>query len=289
MPKNHLDILLAYIKHAYTSTTELLKSLLEGGEITYDLLWALFKPNTEVYATCPEIDRPRCARCNFGEERERPNRTKYFHLECRYFEWDGKILGESTAVFEIEKFKGVKTISHLDAFPLKYLPTEREERTQLIEIGREFISLRGTHHVHYQGLAYYINQQGMVVMVSVDSRIMIDAAYFRKANPNFPISQVDSSPRSSDDGFWIPPPPSPPTESGQVKNADVDASEMKDDDLLICSPVVYGYSLKDKLWGEQEECIPSAYTNRSSLLRGREYSEGELEFRIIFSPRNPSG
>ena len=277
MPKKHLSILLSYIEHAYASTTELLKSLLEGGEITYDLLWALFKPNTEVYATCPEIDRPRCTRCNFGEERERPNRTKYFRLECRYFEWDGKLLGESTAVFEIERFKGVKTISHLDAFPLKYLPAEREVRTQLIEIGRQFVSLRGSHHVKYQGLAYYINQEGMVVSVSVDSRVMIDAAYFRKVNPNFPMSHVESSPRSSDDRFWLLPPPLPPTESGQVKNADVDANEMKDDDLLICSPIVYGYSLNDKLWSEQEESIPCAYTNRSSLLRCSEYSGGGLE------------
>jgi hypothetical protein len=213
MLKKHLSILLDYIKQAYVSTTERLEPLMEGGEITYDLLWALFKPNTEVYATYPEIDRPRCVKCNFGEERERPNRTKYFHLECQYPEWDGKLLGQSTVVCKIEKFRGVKKISLLDAFPLKYLPTEREARMQLIETGLKFVSLRGTHHVQYQGLAYYRNQQGMLVSVSVDSRVMIDAVYFRKANPNFPISQVESSPRSLDDGLGLPPPPPSPNES----------------------------------------------------------------------------
>src|SRR5208282_5027218 len=103
-------------------------------------------------------------------------------------------LGESTIVFEIEKFRGVKSISLLNVFPLKYLPNEREARTQLIENGRNFLLYRGTHHIQYQGLAFYKNQYGMPVSVSVDGRAIIDAAYFRKVNPNFPISEVESPP-----------------------------------------------------------------------------------------------
>ncbi|KAF2455229.1 P-loop containing nucleoside triphosphate hydrolase protein [Lineolata rhizophorae] len=247
IPKKHLSVLLDFIKRTYASTTERLVPLLDGGEITYDLLWALFKPNTEVYANCPEIDRPRCVKCNFGEERERTNRTKYFHLECRYLEWDGKLLGESTVVFEIERFRGVKSISLLNAFPLKYLPSEREARTELIKNGRNFLSYRSTHHVQYHRLAFYRDKYGTPVSVSVDGRVIVDAAYFRKVNPNFRLSAVESSRRTTNDGL-LPPPPPPPSETGQVKNADVDVSGMKDEELLICSPVVYGFSLKDKLW-----------------------------------------
>jgi hypothetical protein len=252
MPKKHLSILLEFIRSTYTSTTERLEPLLEDGEITYDLLWALFKPNTEIYARFSQIDRPRCAKCNFGEERERRNRTKYFHIECRYLDWDGKLLGESTVVFEIEKFKGVKKISLLEAFPLKYLPNGEEARTQLIENGRQFVSLRGTHHVEYQGLAFYKDRVGTLVSVSVDSRVIVDAGYFRKVNPNFPVPRLESFHFGSSGDLPVlpPPPPLSPTEAGEVKNADVDVHEMKDEDFLICCPVVYGFSLKDKLWGE---------------------------------------
>ena len=164
-----------------------------------------------------------------------------------------KLLGESTVAFEIKKFKGVKKISLLEAFPLKYLPTKEEARMQLIENGRQFVSLRGTHHVQYQGLAFYKDRFGTLVSVSVDSRIMIDAAYFRKVNPNFPIAHLESFCFGLDDDL-PPPPPSPfPNQTGEVKNADVDVLEMKDEDFLICSPVVYGFSLKDKLWGKQPD------------------------------------
>ena len=293
MPKKQLGILLELIKSTYASTTERLGPLLEDGKITYDLLWVLFKPNTEIYATQPEIDQSRCARCNFGEERERRDRTKYFYVECRYLNWNGKLLGESTVAFEIEKFKGAKKISLLDAFPLRYLPTEREARTELIENGRKFISLRGTHHVQYQGLAFYRDSFGKTVSVSIDSRVVIDAAFFRKSNPNFFIAplDVDSLPLESGDGFLLPPPPPPqlPNRVGEVKNAEVDVDEMRDEDLLICSPIVYGFSLKDKFWGEYADSPLCAYTNRRSLLRCREHSEGHMESRIILSPRNPSG
>lgn len=41
-----LNLFIDYIKSAYTCTTQRLIPLLDSGEITYDLLWALYKPNT---------------------------------------------------------------------------------------------------------------------------------------------------------------------------------------------------------------------------------------------------
>lgn len=75
----------------------------------------------------------------------------------------------------------------------------------------------------------------------VDSRIVINAAYFRKVNPNFYTAQLKLI--RFDDLPLVPPPP----QISEVKNIDVDVREMKDEDFLICSPVVYGFSLKDKL------------------------------------------
>ena len=70
-PKKPLKILLNFIRSIYASIAEWLVPLLEGGKITYSLLWALFKPNTEVYTNCSEIDQSRCIKCTFGKERER--------------------------------------------------------------------------------------------------------------------------------------------------------------------------------------------------------------------------
>jgi hypothetical protein len=66
---DHLDLLVGYIKRTYTSTTERLGPLLEQHQITYDLLWTLFKPNTLAYTKCFGTSQPRCVRYEFGEEK----------------------------------------------------------------------------------------------------------------------------------------------------------------------------------------------------------------------------
>ncbi|KAK0707244.1 hypothetical protein B0T21DRAFT_275480, partial [Apiosordaria backusii] len=45
----HLDVFLRFLGEAFKSTDDRLSALLAEGEITYDLLWALFKPNANVY------------------------------------------------------------------------------------------------------------------------------------------------------------------------------------------------------------------------------------------------
>src|ERR1700731_4466981 len=86
----YLDLLIDYIKQAYESTTQRLVPLLENGEITYDLLWALFKPNSVAYATCSGTKKPRCIKYDFGEEKT-VNSVEYFHIEGRYLDFDGEV------------------------------------------------------------------------------------------------------------------------------------------------------------------------------------------------------
>ncbi|KAK0870020.1 hypothetical protein LTR87_013486 [Friedmanniomyces endolithicus] len=68
---DHIDLLLDFIESAYSSTTRRLRSLLKRNEITHDLLWVLFRPNAEIFTTCPGIEQPMCVRYNHGEERKR--------------------------------------------------------------------------------------------------------------------------------------------------------------------------------------------------------------------------
>ncbi|OCK95318.1 uncharacterized protein K441DRAFT_556596, partial [Cenococcum geophilum 1.58] len=51
----HLGLLINYINDTYKLTTKRLLSLLKRGEITYNLLWALFKPNSDIYSICVGI------------------------------------------------------------------------------------------------------------------------------------------------------------------------------------------------------------------------------------------
>ena len=180
----HLGLLADFIKSKYASTTDRLIPLLENGEITYDLLWTLFKPNTIVYTTCLDTEKSLCFRFDMGEEQTTTNDTTYFHMRCPYLNSDGAVFGEVSTALGIEKFAGVKQIIKLAAFPLAYHPRKGEMRTGLVERGRRFVFLLDVHHLEYNGNAFFM-EKGGVVEVSVKDRIIIDAAFFRENNPNY--------------------------------------------------------------------------------------------------------
>lgn len=74
------------MKTTYSSTTKRLIALLKNHEFTYDLLWALFKPNAVAYTICLSADKPRCVKYDFGEERSTNNGVQY----------DGKVFEETS-------------------------------------------------------------------------------------------------------------------------------------------------------------------------------------------------
>jgi hypothetical protein len=106
-----------------------------NGEIPYDLLWALFKPNMFVYTTCPGTKKPRCIKYDFGEERTTSNEVVYFHIRGRYVDFDRKIFGEITLDTGILKFRRSKPINSLDVFPLQYHDNVDQARSELVKYG----------------------------------------------------------------------------------------------------------------------------------------------------------
>jgi hypothetical protein len=243
---SHLDLLIKHIKEAYASTTQRLAPLLHNGEITYDLLWALFKPNSVIYTTCPGTRKPRCIKYDFGEEKT-VNDTEFFHIDGRCWDFNGEMLGETNLEAGITKFRGAKRINTLALFPLEYHSDKDKVKAELTKCGRKFISLKGTHHLQYKGIAFQM-EKGRPKAISVNGKIMVDAQLFQKMNPNYARPSINiPQERLEDSGlsFWqvdefeI---------SDLVKINKVDPEEANDNDLLLCSPTVLGFSLNDKLW-----------------------------------------
>ena len=180
--QKHLNLLVDHVKDVYTSTRERLALLLKSHEITFDMLWALFKLNDIVYGTCLGSQKPRCVIFDY-EEVELFDCTEYFHIEGRYLDFDGKNFGQASTALGIFKFRGTKCVDKLEAFPLKYHPSEKEVRCQLIACGRKFLTLGGSHHRHYNGVAF-VMKGGKINRVSVNGRIMVDGPLFFETNPN---------------------------------------------------------------------------------------------------------
>ena len=244
----HLDLLIGFIRTAYASTTERLVPLLEKHQITYDLLWTLFKPNTLVHTKCFGTGQPRCVRYDFGEEKTTKGGLKYFHVNARYLDFDGKVLGETSSEHAIEKFRGAKQIAALEVFPLKFHPSEERVRAHLITSGRKFLSMMGVRLYEYKGKAFYI-EKGQVVEMFVKSRVVVDAAYFREENPNYARPSIEGSNKGSN-WIYIDLDEVDQELSSSTKANGIDPSEVKGDDLVICSPTIPGFSLDNNRWGE---------------------------------------
>ena len=106
-----------------------------------------------------------------------------------------------------------------------------------VRCGRQFASLMGQHHVQYRGNAFYI-EKGEYVEVPVDSRIMVDVAYFRKINPNYTRPHINelARPSSSIDIYIFF---SNDIKAKEVKTNDLNTIVMSEGDLIICSQTIY--------------------------------------------------
>ncbi|KAK8009935.1 ATPase family AAA domain-containing protein 3A-like [Apiospora arundinis] len=188
--RSHLKVLIKYLDKDYAHVKKNLYPLLENGLITFDLLWALWKPNTLVFTTTyGSPEEHRVFKVEMAEKRYSMLKGETYYIEGKYFEYDGKNFGFGAMAEEIAEFQGSRRIDSLTCYPLQYHKNETQVRRDLVERGKKFVGLGGMLFRSHQGLAYYKKKKS-VVRVEVNSRIMVDPASHRRYNPNYPISIV---------------------------------------------------------------------------------------------------
>jgi hypothetical protein len=184
-------LLLQYLDKDYTAVRKALKPMLKAGTITYELVWALFKPNTIAFTpTYSNKDDPRCFKVDFSYEYESwLTQAKSLVVDGRYLEYDGKSFGLGDHQVQIAAFKGHKKITSLSAYPLKYHKDPEGIRKQLIQRGMKFVALQGMNYRLQKGIAY-MKHKNSVVRFNINGRVMIDPAIFRRINPNYQLSYI---------------------------------------------------------------------------------------------------
>jgi hypothetical protein len=277
---SHLALLIDCIKSAYMETTERLQALLAERTITYDLLWALFKPGQQICTTCRESGNPRSLIYDFGEYKKTNQGVEYFQLTGRYFDFNGEIFGEVEDEVIILKFHGAAPISKLAVFSLHHHPTRKAMEDHLRRCGRGFIRMMTSQHCHYRGVAFFKDKDS-IRQQTVDGRIMVDASRFRKVNPGYSklqnrITVIDMFGDPAADDF-----------RERVKCIGKSFDELTEDDLLVCSPTVLGFSFGNKFWDkishhspEEDPTDTLAQPNlRSTIL---EKSTGRQKLLIVW-------
>jgi len=103
------------------------------------------------------------------------------------------------------------------------------------------MSLMGSHHRAYDGLAFRRTRDGLV-RISLRSNIMIDTEQFRKTIPSY--ARIIT--KKTEEGFFS----DVVTMQQRVMKCDMNSANLADDQLVLCPPTVLGFSLDEKFWGE---------------------------------------
>ncbi|KAI7539989.1 hypothetical protein KC331_g9427 [Hortaea werneckii] len=191
--------LVGYIDEDYAEIKKTLYPLLAAGNITFDLMWALFKPNEIAVTSCYGTwDEPRCFKVEYATKCQSMQRGEWYCVEGKYLEYDGKGFGYGDFEVDVDGFKGPRKISSLATYPLKYHRDAEGVRKKIIARGEQFVSMEGMQYQFHKGLAF-MKKKKQIAKININGRIMVDPATFRRINPNYPISFI--KPREAEDLF----------------------------------------------------------------------------------------
>ncbi|KAL9114433.1 MAG: hypothetical protein Q9227_001514 [Pyrenula ochraceoflavens] len=186
----HLKLVVKYLDTDYADTKKTLYPLLDNKTISFDLLWALFKPNSIIYSpTYGDTEEPRAFKIEHAYKHCHPTKGIFYSIEGQYLEYDGKNFGHGKLRLEVPSFKGIRKVASLDCYPLEYHEDKEAVKELLIKRGKAFVALKGTHYRQYAGMAYVKTKKG-TQKLSTNGRVMVDPASFRRMNPNYLISNV---------------------------------------------------------------------------------------------------
>jgi len=279
-----VNLLLTCLSADYKSTITTINRLKAHGEITFEHLYAILVPRSILIARCAITGLPRLFQLS-SFTMTAVDGIPVYQLVCESVDLVDRPMTQTVGVGRVQTiillkfFRGTVKIDTLDAFPLQYHPDQANLRETIIQRGKKWVGLIGIHHKQYSGIAA-LKCGDKLLKHNVKGRIMIDRATFRRLNANYAVPtpvppKTDNENTISDgrrDPHHMPPPPSLPSPqfyfdhngapipvSNQFANAaslvrsqnvERDGKELSDDDLLLTSTVVYGFSLSDKLWLE---------------------------------------
>lgn len=162
----HFDLLFDVIRAEISPHLEQVSDLIKNGVISYNYLWALFEPDSEVYTSINGHEQL----CQLVEGHYISKPAAY-ELTCRYVDTDGDSFGFSSATFRISRFANVKNIADLEVVPSDLHADVHGIRARLLDRGRKYETLGGSHYRAYSG-TYQLQNPGLGVHPTQHVRII---------------------------------------------------------------------------------------------------------------------
>lgn len=122
-------------------------------EITWDLLWALFTPNSLVFNRHEYTEQNRLLLVRRADYCERIDESKYLQVVCDAVSDDGAAFGYSRHYFEIDKYSGARPIAELEVYPLRFRPDKDVVYARAVELGKFYVQMPAHSYHEISGSA----------------------------------------------------------------------------------------------------------------------------------------
>ena len=155
--KSHMQLCLEYMEKTLHQEIKLFKKFMPNASTSPELehchLWMAFKPGCLVYEKIEGIELVSRLRSIYDTEEEDSEKIKFWDLSTERILFSGSDIGFVHHSIQINRYDGCRPLCELTAFPLHFHPENKRIRHDLLERGRKFLSLCGTHHCFYDGPA----------------------------------------------------------------------------------------------------------------------------------------
>lgn len=226
----HLEVAARFAREEYEVMTTNLEALLDAGDITWKLLWAIFSPNVLVYRYHPLIEEHQVLKLRTITECTNADKSKYWMLNCHIVADDGLKFGLAYEPFSmtIEEFDGARKITDLHVYPLKYHGDHARITADALARGRRFATFKEPRVMEVSGPAMSETRDGNYrahpFQFHTLGRAIVDPAGFRLFQPNQEFLPPDVHKQLSREG-------------------------LTEEQLMICTPVTIGFCFGNKRWG----------------------------------------
>ncbi|KAK5075645.1 hypothetical protein LTR70_010080 [Exophiala xenobiotica] len=246
----HLPILLKFLEEEFVDTLTETNNLNPQGLCSYGTMWTLFRPGIKIFSRLGGQNRAfKLNSYQYASDRC----GEYLALNVDFIDYDGDDFGTRQTTLRVPKFSGAAPVTGLNAFPLARHPNALDISKRLIARGKKWeeINSAGQSFMDYKGIA--VKSTCPRGKHNIDCRVMIDADTYHRIE--------------ADDAFNVN--PLPLTEAQKAKatllqndplvismtngNKDllfVDREPLTDEQRLMATPMMLGFSFTEKLFLE---------------------------------------
>jgi hypothetical protein len=264
--KEHAELLQGILTKEFKNMIDTSQDMKSKRVMTFEHLWTLFQPGAIVFARQDGQETAMSlVETRYGQD---CNGVPCFWLTCKYVDWDGAKFGTNKMNLSISIYNGTRAITSLRVYPLDFHSESETVRNRLIERGAKTEALAGPNYRAYHGVAWRKGQFGTKDKYNVKGRIVIDTYGWNRFNAAHsiyvaPLNQKEPAHSTTDSSGEEYDPDCEQDEGGEMDDDDsgmpIDGAFADEEDMakqppltseqkLICSPLLRGYSLKNKLW-----------------------------------------